>query len=69
MQSLSSELARSVLDAAPDAMIIIDDGGVIRFANRQVSTLFGYSHDEIVGLAVEQLMPERFRGRHIAHRH
>jgi two-component system, sensor histidine kinase len=68
MQSLSAELARGVLDAAPDAMVVIDEGGVIRFANRQVSTLFGYSHEEVVGLAVEQLMPERFRGRHIAHR-
>jgi PAS domain S-box-containing protein len=68
MQFLSAELARGVLDAAPDAMVIIDDGGFIRFANRQVSTLFGYKHDEVVGLAVEQLMPERFRGRHIVHR-
>ena len=57
MQSLSAELARGVLDAAPDAMVIVDDGGVIRFANQQVSTLFGYSHDEIVGLPVEELMP------------
>src|SRR5215469_4324243 len=68
MQSLSAELARGVLDAAPDAMVIIDDAGVIRFANHQVSMLFGYSHDAVVGLAVEQLMPERFRGRHIVHR-
>ena len=69
MHSLPSELARSVLDAAPDAMILIDGAGRIRFANRQASTLFGYRHDEVVGLAVEQLMPERFRSRHIAHRH
>src|SRR5215472_9458659 len=68
MQSLSAELARSVLDAAPDAMVIVDDGGVIRFANRQVSMLFGYGHDDVVGLPVEQLMSERFRGRHIVHR-
>jgi PAS domain S-box-containing protein len=68
MQSLSAELARSVLDAAPDAMIIIDDTGAIRFANRQVSSLFGYGHDQVVGLTVEELMPERFRGAHLAHR-
>ena len=68
MQFLTAELARGVLETAPDAMVIIDDGGVICFANRQVSTLFGYKHDEVVGLAVEQLMPERFRGRHIVHR-
>ena len=68
MLSISAELARGVLDAAPDAMVVIDDGGVIRFASRQVSTLFGYDHDAVVGLPIEQLMPERFRGRHIAHR-
>jgi two-component system CheB/CheR fusion protein len=68
MQSLAVELARSVLDAAPDALIIIDDSGTIRFANRQVSSLFGYTNDQVVGLAVEQLMPERFRSGHITHR-
>ena len=68
MQSLSAELARSVLDAAPDAMIIVDEAGRICFANRQVSSLFGYSHDQVIGFGIEQLMPERFRGRHVAHR-
>ncbi|MBS0366531.1 MAG: PAS domain S-box protein [Proteobacteria bacterium] len=68
MQSASAELARSVLDAAPDAMIIIDGAGIIRFANRQTSALFGYQHDEIIGQAVEMLIPERFRGRHTDHR-
>jgi PAS domain S-box-containing protein len=68
MKSVPSELARSALDAAPDAMIIIDDSGVICFANRQVSALFGYAHDDIIGKSVECLMPERFRDRHVAHR-
>ena len=68
MQSAPPELARSALDAAPDAMIIIDASGVIRFANRQVSALFGYPHDDIIGRRVEHLMPERFRERHLAHR-
>src|SRR5436305_13021241 len=68
MQSVPPELARSALDAAPDAMIIIDASGVIRFANRQVSALFGYPHDDIIGMRVEHLMPERFRERHLAHR-
>src|SRR5581483_10810783 len=68
MLSIPPELARSALDAAPDAMIIIDAGGVIRYANRQVSALFGYPHDEVIGKEVEQLMPERFRKRHLGHR-
>ncbi len=65
---LSSELVRSVLDSAPDAMIVIDSTGIILFANRQLSALFGYEHDEVVGAAVEVLLPERFRVRHTAHR-
>jgi two-component system, sensor histidine kinase len=68
MRTAPPDLARSALDAAPDAMIIIDASGVIRFANRQVSALFGYEHDEIVGLSIEKLMPERFRSRHVGHR-
>ena len=68
MQSLTGELARSALDAAPDALIITDAQGIIRFANRQASLLFGYAHDELVGMHLERLIPERFRGRHAAHR-
>jgi two-component system, sensor histidine kinase len=64
MQSIPSQLAHSALDAAPDAMIIIDDSGAIRYANRQVSALFGYPHDELIGKPVERLLPERFRDRH-----
>jgi PAS domain S-box-containing protein len=65
---LSSELVRSVLDSAPDAMIIIDARGVIQFANRQVTALFGHDRTAIVGQPVEVLLPERFRHRHVAHR-
>ena len=68
MLSTPPELARSALEAAPDAMLIIDDSGTIRYANRQVSALFGYPHDEIIGLRVDTLMPERFRERHHIHR-
>ena len=68
MFTASLELARNALDAAPDAMIIIDGSGVICFANRQASALFGHSHDELVGKPVELLMPERFRSRHLGQR-
>lgn len=68
MLSTTPELARSALEAAPDAMIIIDESGTICYANRQVSTLFGYPHSQVIGLRVDSLMPERFRDRHHAHR-
>jgi PAS domain S-box-containing protein len=68
MLTTPAELARGALEEAPDAMIIIDAAGTVLYANRQVSALFGYSHHEIIGRSVEQLMPERFRSRHIGHR-
>jgi PAS domain S-box-containing protein len=68
MLFIPPDLARSALESTPDAMIIIDVKGVIRYANRQVTTLFGYAHDEIIGKRIEQLMPNRFRELHIAHR-
>jgi PAS domain S-box-containing protein len=68
MRTVPPDLARSALDAAPDAMIIIDASGIIRFTNRQVSAVFGYEHEEIIGLCIEVLLPERFRARHIVHR-
>jgi PAS domain S-box-containing protein len=65
---LSSDLVRSVLDSAPDAMIIIDSSGKILFANRQVTALFGHESQDIVGGPIEVLLPERFRQRHVGHR-
>jgi two-component system, sensor histidine kinase len=68
MRTAPPDLARSALDAAPDAMIIIDAAGVIQFTNRQVAALFGYPHDEIIGQLIEVLLPERFHARHVGHR-
>jgi two-component system CheB/CheR fusion protein len=62
------EFNRGVFAAAPDAMVIIDGSGVIRFANRQVSELFGHPHEHLIGKAVESLMPERFRSWHAGER-
>jgi len=68
MRMLSSELVRSVLDSAPDAMVIIDSRGEIIFANLQVTALFGHAPDALIGSPIEVLLPERFRGRHVGHR-
>ena len=46
-------------------MIIVDVSGVIRFSNQQVSALFGYAHDDIIGESIEKLIPERFRTLHV----
>ncbi len=65
---LPPQLVQSALESAPDAIVISDDSGSIVFANRQVAALFGYGGEEILGRGVEDLLPERFRARHLAHR-
>src|SRR5579884_4163941 len=56
--------ARQLLDAAPDAMLVVDADGHIAFANRQTERLFGYARDELLGLPLDALIPERFRSAH-----
>ena len=65
---LRPELLGNVLENAPDATVIVDTGGRIIFASRQVNVLLGYTADDILGQDIECLLPERFRGIHVAHR-
>ena len=57
---MSSNATRfeSVLEAVPDALVGMDQKGVIRFVNRQTELLFGYDRDDLIGLPVETLVPE-----------
>ena len=65
---LSSALLASVLESAPDAIVIVDEGGSILFASRRITALCGYVPEEIVGKGIECLLPERFRQVHFGHR-
>src|SRR5262245_37095440 len=60
--------SRELIEAAPDAMVIIDASGQIRLVNAQTETLFGYERAELMGAQVELLLPERYRARHREHR-
>ena len=61
-------LYRDLLDAAPDALLIVDDEGIVVYANAQVEALFGYERSEILGQSIEILVPARHRAPHVAHR-
>jgi PAS domain S-box-containing protein len=61
------DITRHLLRFSPDALIVIDVGGHIRFANETVTALFGYSPEQLVGKPLDTLIPERLRGRHGSH--
>ncbi len=59
---------RGLLEAAPDAMVIINHDGHIVLINSQTEKLFGYQREELLGKPIEILLPARLRERHVAHR-
>jgi PAS domain S-box-containing protein len=61
------DITQHLLRFSPDALIVIDVGGHIRFANETVTELFGYSPEQLVGKPLDTLIPERLRGRHGSH--
>jgi PAS domain S-box-containing protein len=57
---MSSKTTRleNLLEAVPDALVGMDQSGVIRFVNRQTELLFGHDRDDMVGQPIEMLVPE-----------
>jgi PAS domain S-box-containing protein len=57
---------RGLLEAAPDAMVVVNQGGEIVLLNVQAEKQFGYRRDELVGQKVKNIIPEGFAERLIA---
>ena len=55
---------RQVVESAPNAMVMINGSGFIEMVNAQTERVFGYSREELLGKAIEMLVPERFRAAH-----
>jgi PAS domain S-box-containing protein len=66
MTSLAAGLADRVLDGSPDAIVICDPLGHVRFWNGGAERVFGFLRAEAVGASLDLIIPDRFRARHWA---
>jgi PAS domain S-box-containing protein len=57
-------LLKQLVEDAPDAILVADLEGIIRFWNRGAELMFGYSESEAVGQTLDLIIPEKLRGRH-----
>ena len=68
LKSYGDDFAWSLLDAAPDATLVVSATGEIVFVNDHAAALFGFDLDGLLGRVVEDLLPEAFVAVHRAHR-
>jgi PAS domain S-box-containing protein len=59
----------AMVEAAPDAILLVDGEGIIVYGNEQSISLFGYSRAELIGMSVDDLVPASSRAPHPAQRH
>lgn len=64
----TEEVWKSLVESAPDALVMMNSDGLIVYANAQSERLFGYTRAELNGRKIEMLLPERYREKHVAQR-
>lgn len=62
----TAAMFESLFNSVPDAVVVVDNAGVIARVNRAAETTFGYTREELIGAPIEMLIPERFRPGHYA---
>lgn len=65
----SNETFRQIFQSSVEAIIMVDKSGTIQLANPVSERMFGYERDGLLGLLIEDLLPDHLRKRHIAYRH
>jgi PAS domain S-box-containing protein len=66
MTALPSDLAARILGGSPDAIVVCDPLGRVRFWNRGAERTFGFSRAEAIDASLDLIIPERLRARHWA---
>ena len=61
---MTEELAKRILDGAPDAVICADGAGIIHYWNSGAQDLFGFTAEEMAGQTMDAIVPENLRARH-----
>ena len=64
----AAEHFRMVVEAAPNAALVVNQAGEVVFSNARTKQFFGYECEELIGQPIEQLVPDRLRTQHRAHR-
>lgn len=64
--ALPQDLPVRILDGSPDAILICDRAGVVRYWNAAAERVFGFSVTEMLGASMNVIIPERLRARHWA---
>ena len=62
----AEDRVRRVVEASPTALLLVDQSGQIELVNTRAEHMFGYGRDEMLHTSLESLLPERFRGGHVA---
>ena len=62
--ALPHDLPVRILDGSPDAILICDRSGKVRYWNAAAQRVFGFRVTEALGLSMDLIIPERFRARH-----
>lgn len=64
MEEFMEMLLKQLVEDAPDAILVADREGKIRFWNRGAELIFGYTASEALGQSLDLIIPENLRGRH-----
>jgi len=66
MTAIPHDLPQRILDGSPDAILVSDPAGTVRYWNAAAERVFGFSASEALGASMDFIIPERLRGRHWA---